>query len=253
MTNSYCEEKEPEIKTIYFRQKPDQIYRQFTVVNGLKDGYFLQYNLVGQKTKHYHYRQGVKHGNCKKWTLNNILIHDWNYHHGTLHGSYKSYTGSGILETEGKFSFGQKIGLFKRYSRQGKLRQQSNHYFTEDEEIRYYTSEYTDYQLCFSLDQDPVIDKQYTVVEAYDSQGNNEHYGFHGPYREYHHNGGIKKEFQYFKSAPVGDYLQYYPNGSLKIKCCFVGQDDGFQFKGKNTKIHGRYHEWNMNGELVNG
>ncbi|MBF6608116.1 MAG: toxin-antitoxin system YwqK family antitoxin [Flavobacterium sp.] len=111
---------------IYYHQNTNNIMTRETYKAGKLHGLRSVYFPNGKIAEEIHFKDGIRHGNYRKYTPTGVVLEETTYKNGEIDG-YALFRGSdGKIASEGKFVNGLKKGKWKFYEG-GKLIREEKH------------------------------------------------------------------------------------------------------------------------------
>lgn len=108
--------KEREGKWLYYHEDGKSIMSEENYADGKLDGEYRTFYPSGEPTEIAYYKNGLLHGNYKKYSIKGFLYQDFNYSEGKLNGMAIYYSRkTGDLIKKGPFKDDQRVGTWENY------------------------------------------------------------------------------------------------------------------------------------------
>ncbi len=165
--------------------------------NGVKIGKFTSWANNGNKTADWEVVDGKEHGFIQCWYDNGIKKRELTVNKGIKDGLYKNWKEDGSLSVEGNYKNGKKEGKWKVWWEDGSWRILNY----KNDTLWGFTYEY----LIDSLEITQVIGQYENGLET-------------GLWKWFDKDSVLYESVVYENGVINGDYLKYYPDGTLKEK-----------------------------------
>ena len=100
----------------YFHDKKRQVKFELHIINGERNGAFIEYYVNGQVKVNANYNIGEFDGPHKTYYENGKKSKDCNYEKGELHGEYKEYHENGNLKLQTQYKKSEYIVFTERFN-----------------------------------------------------------------------------------------------------------------------------------------
>lgn len=187
--------------------------KEGTVINGMLEGKWNQYNPKGILVAEVNYVKNSRENAYKTYHVNGTVKEEGNYKNGQLDGVCKTYFSNGTLESIGWYVEGAKQGEWRFYHLNGNLK--SVVYFLDDENtgiIEHYHADGT-------LENESEENKYLQAYRTFDAKGNLfeevKLKSGNGKMLLHHFNGKVMYDAVYKNGAKIGKTAVYFANGQL--------------------------------------
>lgn len=116
--------KDDKVKVKYATVDKKYVLPEGVEVNGLKQGLWIEYSIVGFIKSIVTYVDGVEEGETIYYNEHGIIIQKIQLHQGKFHGVFECFNDNGILTTKGVYIDNKKTGYWFYYDDKGKLIEQ---------------------------------------------------------------------------------------------------------------------------------
>lgn len=198
----------------YYDGEEKKIYEVIGYKNGLKDGFHIEYDHIGNKKFEIEYKDDIYHGINRVFERDGVIKSEIEYKNGLFHGFHKTYK-NGNLVTYQNFEEGKQRGFYGEYDLNGELTREVN--ITDSgsyHEKRYVTDSRGNYYLRFEgtyingvlhgnvTESTKVYTQKFPVINGV----------IQGVYREYYED-RLTRETQYIGGRKNGFSFSYDKDG----------------------------------------
>ena len=224
--------------TIEAHHLDGQVSHRTDYVNGIKHGYYVQYDYNGNTIEEGEYLNGEQSGTWTGYYPNGEKEREVSFSRGDLHGEVLGYYENGRLELSRKYEFGQFQGVFRYLHENGEVSVLTPYLAGEENGRKEFFDPSGRLELVRFYKHGRLLGYSYLDENSEELPMiplPNET----GFIKTYFDNGKISREMEYVKGNVVGPYKSYYYSGAPKFEAVY-----------RAGEYHGKVRDFYPNGEL---